>query len=95
MGFPGDVVVKRQRSGTANAGDAGDAGAREDPGRRKWQSCLENPMDRGAWQAIVHGCKELDTTEQQSAHVHTHTHLHTHTHIGLRAHSGPLRILLW
>ena len=26
-------------------------------------SCLENPMDRGAWQATVHGvAKELDTT---------------------------------
>ena len=26
-------------------------------------SCLENPMDRGAWQATVHGVtKELDTT---------------------------------
>ena len=28
---------------------------REDPWRRKWQptlySCLENPMDRGTWQA--------------------------------------------
>ena len=28
-------------------------------------SCLENPMNRGAWQATVHGGhKELDTTEQ-------------------------------
>ena len=31
---------------------------RKIPWRRKWQptpySCLENPMDRGAWQAIVH-----------------------------------------
>ena len=28
-------------------------------------SCLRNPMDRGAGQAIVHGVtKELDTTEQ-------------------------------
>ena len=27
-------------------------------------SCLGNPMDRGAWQAIVHGvAKELDTIE--------------------------------
>ena len=26
-------------------------------------SCLENPMDRGAWQqAIVHGVTELDET---------------------------------
>ena len=32
-------------------------------------SCLENPMDRGAWQAVVHGVsKELDMTES----VHTH-----------------------
>ena len=29
-------------------------------------SCLENPMDRGAWQAIVHSVAEWDTTE------HTH-----------------------
>ena len=26
-------------------------------------SCMGNPMDRGAWQAVVHGIpKELDTT---------------------------------
>ena len=30
-------------------------------------SCLEkNPMDRGDWQAIVHGITELDTTERLS-----------------------------
>ena len=28
------------------------------------ESCLENPMDRGAWQATVHRvAKELDVTE--------------------------------
>ena len=26
-------------------------------------SCLENPMDREAWQATVHGAAELDMTE--------------------------------
>ena len=26
-------------------------------------SCLENPMDRGAWWATVHGAAELDVTE--------------------------------
>ena len=26
-------------------------------------SCLENPMDRGAWRATVHGSSESGTTE--------------------------------
>ena len=33
-------------------------------------SCLENPMDRGTWQATVRGCKESDMTE----HVRTQSH---------------------
>ena len=35
-------------------------------------SCLENPMDRGAWRATVGGVTELDMTE---GHTHTHTGL--------------------
>ena len=46
----------------ANAGDTRDAGlipeSERSPGGRHGNlfqySCLENPMDRGAWQAIVH-----------------------------------------
>ena len=39
-------------------------------------SCLENPVDRGAWWAIVHRVAESDIAE-----VTWHTHIHTHTHI--------------
>ena len=44
-------------------------GSRRSPGDGNGKllqySCLENPTDRGAWWAIVHGvAKELDTTER-------------------------------
>ena len=56
-GFPGGSVVKNQ---PANAGDTGDRGLI--PGRSPGgghgnplqYSCLENPMDRGAWRATDH-----------------------------------------
>ena len=46
---------------TCNAGDTGDAGLIPGSGRSSGEgngnplqySCLENPMDRGAWQATV------------------------------------------
>ena len=32
-------------------------------------SCLENPMDRGAWRVMVQRCKESDTAEA-TEHIH-------------------------
>ena len=62
----------------ANAGDRRDAGSipglgrspREGNGNPVQESCLENPMDRGAWWATVHGVTKSQT--QQSMHIHTH-----------------------
>ena len=31
-------------------------------------SCLGNHLDRGAWQAIVHGCKESGITKRLTLH---------------------------
>ena len=50
-------------------------------------SCLDNPMDRGAWQATVHSvtrswtqlsmCAHTDTDTDTDTETHTHTHTHT------------------
>jgi len=61
----------------ANGGDARDRGSIPGFGRSPGvgngnayqHSCLENPMDKGAWLAIVHGVTE------------SWTRLSTHTHI--------------
>ena len=53
----------------ANAKDAGDEGLMPasrrflggGPGNPPQYSCLENPMDRGTWQAIVHGVAKSQT----------------------------------
>ena len=51
----------------ANAGDTGSIPKWENPLEKEMKtqgSCLESPMDRGAWWAIIRGvAKESDTTQ--------------------------------
>ena len=61
-GFSGGSVVKNP---AGNAGDTRNAGSMPGLGRSLGgghsdtlqYSCLENPMDRGAWQPTVHGVR--------------------------------------
>ena len=74
-GFPVGSVGKES---TCNAGDTGDPGSisgsgispRGRHGNPLQHSCLENPMDRGAWRVIVQRFAQSDTTEVT---LHTHT----------------------
>ena len=61
LGFPGGSDGKES---AYNAGDPGPIpGLGRSPGEGNLEySCLENPMDRGAWQATVHGVTESDST---------------------------------
>ena len=71
MSFPGCSAVKKS---SANVGDTRDAGMILGSGRSNGNpsqySCLKNSMDRGTWQATVHGVTESDMTEQLSTHTH-------------------------
>ena len=63
MGFPGGSAGKEF---TCNVGDLGSIpGLGRSPGERKGYplkySGLENSMDRGAWQATVHGVAKSQT----------------------------------
>ena len=64
ISFPDGSVVKEL---ACNAGDTGDAGLIPGSGRSPrgghgnpfQYSCLENPMDRGAWPATVHRLSKI------------------------------------
>ena len=64
MGLPGGSTVKNP---PANSGDMSSIpglgrSPGEGTGNRLQYCCLGNPMDRGAWQATVHGVTESDMT---------------------------------
>ena len=65
FGFPGDKVVKNP---PANAGETGDwvqyqlgRCPRGGNGNTLQYPCQGNPMDRGAWQATIHGVTKSQT----------------------------------
>ena len=72
---PAALVVK---SLSASAGDIRDAGLIPGSGRSPGggngnplqYSCLENLMDRGAWQATVHGVTKSQTQLNDLGHTH-------------------------
>ena len=80
MCFPGDAVIKNP---PANAGDATEVGSIPGSGRSPGgghgnplqDSCLGNPMDRGAWRATVHGVAKSWTGLSNRTHTHTHFYL--------------------
>ena len=76
VGFPGGSEVK---ASACNAGDLGSIpGSGRSPGEGNGNplqySCLENPMDGGAWWATVHGVAKSQT--QLSNFTFTFTMIH-------------------
>ena len=60
------LVVKKSPAGARDTGDMGSIpGSGKSPGGGNdnafQYSCLENPMDRGAWWAMVHGVAKSRT----------------------------------
>ena len=61
--FPHSSVGKESAHNAADPGSIPGSGRSpgEGNGNPLQYSCLENPMDRGAWQAIVHGVAKSRT----------------------------------
>ena len=62
-GFPGSSDSKESARDAGNVGSIPELGRSpgEGNGNQLQYSCLENSMDRGAWQAIVHGLAKSQT----------------------------------
>ena len=80
LGFPRDSDAKESACNVGDPGSVPGSGrsSGEGNGYPLQYSCMENPVDRGAWWATVHGVTESDMTKQLT-HTRTHTHTHTHT----------------
>ena len=68
MSFSGGTVVKNPPSNAEDARDVGftlrlERSLGEGNGTPLQYSCLENPMDRGVWWAIVHGVTKSQTQQ--------------------------------
>ena len=63
MGFPGGSVVKNRPANARDMSSIPELGGSPGGGNGNplQYSCLENSMDRGAWQAIVHGVAKSQT----------------------------------
>ena len=69
MHMADSLMAQWVKESTCNSGDTGEVGSipglRRSPGRRNgnppWYSCVENPMDKGAWWATVHGVAKSQT----------------------------------
>ena len=83
----------------ANAGDIRDAGSILESGRSPGgghgnplqYSCLENPMDGGAWQAMVHRITESQTRLKLLSTRTTHTWPFLTTAIAEASHCNPCK----
>ena len=72
MGFPGGTDSKESACSVEDMGSIPGSGRSpgEGNGCPLQYSCLENSMDRGAWQTTVHGvAKKLDTTERHFSQI--------------------------
>ena len=72
QGFPGGLVVKSPLASARDMGLIPESGRFLGGGNGNllWYSYLENPMDRGAWQATVHRVAKSQTRLNGKATIH-------------------------